>query len=237
VTKAEARALAYRRLRAAGAARFPFPVEGRIPNFRGAEAAAARLRALPVYQRARAIKANPDAPQLPVRAMALRDGKTLYVATPRLRGAFLRIRPEDVPPGAERAAVSLAGRGRYGREVSLRELAAAGVDLVVTGCVAVAPDGARAGKGEGYGDLEYALLRALGHPAVPVVTTVHPAQIVPELAVEPHDVAVDVIVTPDGVICTHTPYPKPQGVDWQRLPPAALAAMPPLAELQRLLPP
>jgi 5-formyltetrahydrofolate cyclo-ligase len=223
--------LAYRRLRESRAARFPFPVEGRIPNFRGAEKAAARLRELELYRRARALKVNPDAPQLPVRAMALADGKTVYVPTPRLRGRFLRLDPADVPAGRRREAASLSAWGRYGRDVTPQELAEAGVDLVVTGCVAVAPDGARAGKGEGYGDLEYAMLRELGHPEVPVATTVHPAQIVPALAVEPHDIPVDVIVTPEGVLFTHSPYPKPDRVDWDRLTPEDLEAMPVLAAL------
>lgn len=227
--KAEARALAYHRLRAARAARFPFPIEGRIPNFVGAEAAARRLRTLVAYQRARTLKVNPDSPQLPVRIMALRDRKTLFIPTPRLRGGFLRIRPEDVPAGKEREAVRLSSRGSYGHEVALTDLP--DIDLVVTGCVAVAPDGARAGKGEGFGDLEYALLREMGHPAPPVVTTVHSAQIVPAIAVEAHDISVDYIVTPDQVIGTATPYPKPERIDWTAV---DLQAMPVLGELRRL---
>src|SRR5690554_3958535 len=123
LTKAEARARAYAALRAAKAARFPFPIEGRIPNFAGAEAAARRLRELPAYQAARAVKVNPDAPQLPVRAMVLEDGKTLYMPSPRLRGAFLRIRPQDVPPGQARRAASLSHCREYGEEISVAQLA------------------------------------------------------------------------------------------------------------------
>jgi 5-formyltetrahydrofolate cyclo-ligase len=65
------------------AARFP-GARGRIPNFRGAEQAAGRLAELPEWQAARVVKANPDAPQLPVRRHARREGKTLYMAVPRL---------------------------------------------------------------------------------------------------------------------------------------------------------
>lgn|GEM_PF-39412 len=235
LTKAEARARAYGALHEAHAARFPFAIEGRIPNFRGAEAAARRLREHERYRRARALKVNPDSPQLPVRVMAMEDGKTLYLPTPRLRGAFLRIRPGDVPPGEFREAARLSTRGRYGQEVSLAEIAAAGdIDLVVTGAVAVTERGARAGKGEGYGDIEYAILRELGHPEIPVVTTVHPAQIVPSLAVAPHDISVDLIVTPDRVIETHTPHAKPQAIDWALLPEDAIEEMPVLRELRRL---
>jgi 5-formyltetrahydrofolate cyclo-ligase len=66
-----------------GEARFP-GAQGRIPNFRGAEQAAERLAELPEWQAARVVKANPDAPQLPVRRRAVKDGKTLYMAVPRL---------------------------------------------------------------------------------------------------------------------------------------------------------
>ena len=77
-------------------------VAGRL----GAEAAARRLQQLPAYKAANAIKVNPDAPQLPVRAMILQDGKTLYMPSPRLRGGFLRITPDAVPPGEERLAMA-----------------------------------------------------------------------------------------------------------------------------------
>jgi 5-formyltetrahydrofolate cyclo-ligase len=64
-------------------ARFP-GAAGRVPNFAGAPAAAARLASLPAWRAARVLKANPDAPQLPVRARALDDGKLVYMAVPRL---------------------------------------------------------------------------------------------------------------------------------------------------------
>ena len=65
------------------AARFP-GATGRIPNFAGVPTAAARLASLPAWRVAGMVKANPDAPQLPVRARALADGKLLYMAVPRL---------------------------------------------------------------------------------------------------------------------------------------------------------
>src|SRR5262245_2094152 len=76
-------------------ARFPFPIADRIPNFVGAEAAAARAATLPEWQRAGRLKCNPDAPQRPVRLRALREGKTVFMAVPRLRAArcFIRLDP------------------------------------------------------------------------------------------------------------------------------------------------
>lgn len=242
LTKAEARAQAYAALHAAKAARFPFPIEGRIPNFVGAEAAVKRLRELPAYKAARGVKVNPDAPQLPVRAMVLKDGKTLYMPSPRLRGGFLRITPRAVPPGEERRAASLSHSAKYGEEISLQHLAdiigdareSPAVGLVVAGSAAVSRRGARAGKGEGYADMEYAILQELGLPHVPVVTTVHPAQIVADIEVDAHDLPLDFIVTPEETIVTDTPYPKPKGIAWELLDVADLQAMPVLGELRRL---
>lgn len=239
LTKNQAREIAYQQLHSARAARFPFPIEGRIPNFVGAEAAAARLRELPIYKKAKAIKVNPDAPQLPIRAMALVDGKTVYIPSPRLRSAFIRITPDAVPAGEERKAASLSHCHKYGVEVGIDELAQSvagggAIDLIVAGSVAVTRAGARAGKGEGYADLEYALLQELGMGPTPVVTTVHPGQIVPTLQVEAHDLTLDLIITPEEVIETQTTYPKPKGIDWNLLTEDDLAAMPILRELRQV---
>ena len=78
------------------------------------------------------------------------------------------------------------------------------VDLVVTGCVAVDPSGARLGKGGGFSDLEYALAWEAGliGPGTVVATTVHDVQVLPEgdIPVAEHDFRLDLIVTPDRVL-------------------------------------
>ena len=66
--------------------------------------------------------------------------------------------------------------------------------------------GFRIGKGEGFADLEYAMMatmEAVG-PDTIVVTTVHDDQVVdiPEELVEDHDLTVDYIVTPTEVRCS-----------------------------------
>jgi len=61
-----ARQWVWDRLAAEGVARFPFPPHGHIPNFAGAELAAARLLEIEPWKSATAIKVNPDSPQHPL---------------------------------------------------------------------------------------------------------------------------------------------------------------------------
>src|SRR5262245_842176 len=83
--KAALRERTWRALEERGAARFP-GARGRIPNFAGAESAAERLRGTAAWQRADALKANPDSPQLPVRIRGLQDGKRVPRVRARVRG-------------------------------------------------------------------------------------------------------------------------------------------------------
>src|SRR5260370_22659737 len=133
--KAALRGEVWAALSAARVARFP-GAAGRISNFTGAEAAAQRLRTTVEWQRTATLKANPDSAQLPVRERALRDGKIVYMAVPRLAEPqpFFLLDPDHLadPP---RKAASISGAARSARRVALAELAP--VDLVVTGCVAV----------------------------------------------------------------------------------------------------
>ncbi len=229
------RARAWQGIRAAGAARFP-GVEGRIPNFVGAEAAAARLAATPVWQAARVLKCNPDSPQRPVRHQALKDGKIVYLAVPKLRSErpFLRLDPAVLGPGQLWAASSVKGATALGEPVTVEEVEP--IDLVVTGCVACGRRGARLGKGGGYSDLEFALLRAAArlHPEVPVVTTVHDSQLWPadSLPMAAHDVPFDWIATATELVETRRRLPRPRGIHWDRLSPEQIAQMPCVARLQ-----
>ncbi len=200
--KADLRQAVWSALQQAKVARFP-GAEGRIPNFVGAEAAADLLRATPEWKKAATLKANPDSPQLPVRQRALEDGKTVFMAAPRLAAdkPFLALDPEVLSVPARRAA-SITGAARYGRPVDLEDLRP--VDLVVAGCVAVSSDGARLGKGGGFSDLEYALAWEAGliGPATVIATTVHERQVLEpgRIPVTGHDFRVELIATPERLI-------------------------------------
>ena len=217
-----------------GAARFP-GAEGRIPNFSGAEDAAERLRGLDAWEHAFTLKANPDSPQWPVRQRALEDGKRVYMAVPRLRDPdpFFLLDPDDLEESPWKAS-SIKGASRNARTVAVEVLDT--VDLVVTGCVAVSPDGARLGKGGGYSDLEWALAVEAGllGPDTPIVTTAHPLQVVEEgrIPMTEHDIPLDWIVTPEEVLdCRGGPHSRPRGVLWEELPEAKIEAIPLLQRL------
>ena len=231
--KAALRQEVWAAMSAARVARFP-GAAGRIPNFTGAEAAAGRLRGTTAWQAARTLKANPDAAQWPVRQRGLEDGKTVYMAVPRLAGPepFFALDPDHLsePP---RKAASISGAARSARRVALAEVSP--VDLVVMGSVAVGADGARLGKGGGFADLEFALATAAGLVGAHTtcVTTVHELQLRPAgvVPVTSHDVPVDFIVTPERVIdCRAGRGPRPAaGLDWAALTEEKIAAIPLLA--------
>jgi 5-formyltetrahydrofolate cyclo-ligase len=193
---------------------------GHIPNFKGAEQAAERLAGLDFWRAARVVKSNPDAPQIPVRLRALREGKTLYMAVPRLtqEKCFLELTGADLARRgvALEAAAPWQGAMQYGRAVAFEEMQP--VDVAVTGCVAVTRAGGRTGKGAGFADLEFAMLREFGLVSAQtvIVTTVHPLSIVPpqRLPLEEHDTFLNWIVTPEEAIQTTVDRPQPGGIDW-----------------------
>jgi 5-formyltetrahydrofolate cyclo-ligase len=231
--KAALRQEVWSEMTAARVARFP-GAAGRIPNFAGAEAAAERLRATAVWQAAGTVKANPDSAQLPVRQRALEDGKTVYMAVPRLaeREPFFALDPDHLsePP---RKAASIRGASRSARRVTLAELSP--VDLVVMGSVAAGEDGARLGKGGGFADLEFALAAAAGliGPHTVLVTTVHELQVrtAGMIPLTGHDVPVDLIVTPERIIdCRPRHGPRAAAaIRWEDLTEEKIAAIPLLA--------
>jgi len=229
--KAAARKAVWDLLQKKKVARFPFPPHGRIPNFAGARQAAERLLAHPVFKRVRVIKVNPDSPQRWVRQLALERGITVITPTPRLQGAFRKLDPARIAREHYAEAATLKRGGKWGEDIRLAQMPK--VDLVVMGSVAATRDGRRLGKGHGYADLEYALLRELGNPAVPLATTVHRLQVIDGFPVEAHDTPLSLIATPDELIEVKRRRRAPRGIDWQRLPREALEEMPVLAELRR----
>lgn len=113
------------------------------------------------------------------------------------------------------------------------------VDLVVLGSVCVSRDGYRLGKGEGFADLEFAMMMRMGTITenTIVVTTVHDCQIVdhlpPQLFKE-YDVPVDIIVTPTQTIYVESRLKKPSGILWHMLSERRLKTMQVLQQLKEM---
>lgn len=205
----------------------PPGVHGHIPNFTGAEDAAARLAELEAWRAATIVKSNPDRAQLPVRLRALYEGKLLYMAVPRLATLkpFYLLDPAALEDQLETAATS-GGAADAAPRVAVEEMQP--VDLIVCGSVAVNRQGVRIGKGAGYADIEVALLTEAGliGPQTTIVTTVHPLQVIDgDLPETEHDFRVDIIVTPAEVINCETAR-RPTGILPSHLQSGQLSAIP-----------
>ncbi|MFC4908918.1 5-formyltetrahydrofolate cyclo-ligase [Actinomadura gamaensis] len=106
------------------------------------------------------------------------------------------------------------------------------IGLFLCGTVAVNHQGVRLGKGAGYSDIEFAMVREAGlvGPDTLVATTVHDLQVLDEpLPEDDHDFRVDLIITPTRTVRCGRPR-RPAGLLWDRLAPEKIAAIPYLAE-------
>lgn len=230
--KKEIRERVWRLLVERGVARPPFPVQGRIPNFAGAEQAASLLVRSRVFQRAEVVFCNPDSPQRPVREVALHYGKLVIMASPRLRSGFLVLDPSRIPRSAYGEAATIRGAFEFGKQV-LDNVPS--IDLKVAGSVAVSSKGGRVGKGGGFSDLEFAILKELGAVSdeTPIVTTIHDLQLVDHVPLEKQDVPVNIVYTPTRVIEVRSPLKRPEGIYWDLLTPQQIEEIPVLKLLSK----
>ncbi|XP_007992463.3 methenyltetrahydrofolate synthase domain-containing protein isoform X1 [Chlorocebus sabaeus] len=236
VSKQDIREQIWDHMESQNLADFPRPVHHRIPNFKGSYLACQNIKDLDVFARTQEVKVDPDKPLEGVRLLALQSKKTLLVPTPRLRtGLFNKITP---PPGATkdilRKCATSQGVRSYSVPIGLDSRVL--VDLVVVGSVAVSEKGWRIGKGEGYADLEYAMMVSMGAVSkeTPVVTIVHDCQVVdiPEELLEEHDITVDYILTPTRVIATGCERPQPMGITWSKISREMMEKIPVLRSLR-----
>ncbi len=175
----------------------PKPPHGRIPNFIGSTAAAKMIRATEEWINSKIIFSSPDSAQKMVREFALKDGKLLIMASPKLNNGYLLINPSDVKRN-EKEASTINGAFKFGKQINKFP----NVDLIVEGSVAVDIKGNRLGKGGGYGDVEINHLfeeNAI-NMNTPIATTVHEIQIIDKVPTEVHDQKINMIVTPKRVI-------------------------------------
>jgi len=218
-------------------AKFPRPVTKRIPNYEGAIQACDFLPGLECFKSAQTIKVNPDKPQEQARFLVLEGEKTLVV-TPLRRSARRNVLHRMEPPkDASDKDLRLCSRYQGVKEFSVPVgfESKTSVDLVVVGCVAVSKSGLRIGKGEGFADLEWAMMVSMGavNDNTVVVATCHDCQVLElsEKLFGPHDLTVDFILTPTQVIkCDKRA--KPKGIIWSLLSEEKLDRIPILKKLR-----
>lgn len=217
--------------------RFHYNFSEFIPDFEGSERCAEAIRRMGIYKRSKLLFITPDNCLEILRMYAILDSKPFIMPTYGIKRGFVHLSRQLVPQGKEDFAATLDGAERFGRYVSLEEIAEMGrIDLMITGASAVSVSGVRYGKGHGYFDLEWAMMRELGvvDDSTPVIAVVHDVQVIEgELEADRYDTVVDYIVTPSRVIKVSGRRPKPAGIDWERLPRHLLEEIPPLAELYR----
>lgn len=214
------------------------PAWSMIPNFVGADTAAWLLAQTPEWQRARTVKTNPDAPQIPIRLRALYQGKTVFAPVPYLTRDFpyLRIEPEKLKAKGVSFELAATSQGymEHGERIDFQDVEP--LDFCVVGSVAVSRAGGRTGKGAGFADLETAIFRELGivTDATPVVTTVHSSQLVDDtvVVIESHDSPLDMVATEQELIRTGHTGARPGGVDWDKVRPDQFETIPFLSELR-----
>jgi 5-formyltetrahydrofolate cyclo-ligase len=218
--------------------RFHWDFSKFIPDFKGSERCADRIRRLPAYRRARLLFITPDNCLEHLREKCIRDGKPFLMTPYAIRRDFLYLDPKAVPRGMEALASTLDGIERFAKPMSLRRMMRLGrVDMLVTGVSIVNTRGVRYGKGTGFFDIEWAIFRELGmvDDETPIVAVAHDCQVVEfEFPYAPHDTIVDYIITPRRTIKVERAAKKPAGIDWRILPRELFESIPPLQELAEI---
>lgn len=234
-TKDDLRKKIWDKLEKEDIADFPRPCHHRIPNFKGSKGGCDRLLSLPAFTSAKTIKINPDKPQQHARYLTLQQRKKLLVPTPRLRsGLFNHIQPPEAPTAEElKRCCTAQGVKEFGIPIPLETKMK--VDLVVIGSVVVSQRGFRIGKGEGFADMEWAMMASTGAvgPETIIVTIVHDEQIldIPPFLVDSHDMTVDFILTPTRLLECRENLPRPTGIIWDKLTPERINEIPILKKI------
>ena len=122
---------------------------GKIPDFKGKDIAAELLASTDEWKESKTIFCSPDAAQIPVRYLALKDNKNLIMASPNLEHGYLYLEGNRLN-GKESEASTKEGAFEYcsrffdfgGDSFDID------IDMVVEGSVGVDRLGNRIGKGK-----------------------------------------------------------------------------------------
>ena len=181
---------------------------GKIPDFKGSDIAAELLATTEEWRNSKTIFCSPDSAQIPVRFIALKDNKNLIMASPNLEYGYLFLEGNKLN-GKEKEAATKEGAFDhcskffdFGETSSSDDSFDIAIDMVVEGSVGVDRLGNRIGKGKGFADREIEDLfkKNLIDENTPLVTTIHPFQLLENVPMEDHDKKLNIIVTTDEII-------------------------------------
>ena len=181
---------------------------GKIPDFKGSDIAAELLATTKEWKNSKTIFCSPDSAQIPVRYIALKENKNLIMASPNLEHGYLFLEGNK-SNGKEKEAATKEGAFDhcskffdFGETSSSDDSLDIAIDMVVEGSVGVDRLGNRIGKGKGFADREIEDLfkKNLIDENTPLVTTIHPFQLVDYVPMESHDKRLNMIVTTREII-------------------------------------
>ena len=201
--------------------RFTYQLEHISPDFPGSENFPGLLQKLPFYEGENPVYITPDNCTDHVRAQLIREQRPL-MAIVHIALGYHYFAPGSVPKGQEQFAGTHDGSLIFGENVDLEFLMnLPRPDFYVTGAAVMNRDGARWGKGHGYGDVQWGIFYEAGlvDQSTPVVVCTHDYVIVDEeIPTSPRDLTADWIVTPTEIIEVARPPPKPTvGIDYEAL--------------------
>jgi 5-formyltetrahydrofolate cyclo-ligase len=175
-TAGQLREQVWQRLQAARVAAYPFPPQGRHPNFVGARQAAQHLLAHPLLAKAKLVLVGLDAPLGPLRGLLLAAGKAIVVPQQHHQGGphprYWLLADQPATAG------KLTNLARFGQPLLTLEQ----VEVAVLGSVAVDGQGWRLSKGFGWGAHGLPAAQVTGD--LPMLSLVHRLQVLPNLAAQ-----------------------------------------------------
>jgi 5-formyltetrahydrofolate cyclo-ligase len=178
-------------------AKFPLPPHGRIPNFYGSEKACEKIFNINEFYSSKCFFSAPDSVLKKLREIVLINNKILIIAMPHIRGFY---ELSNIPKNLIREAITIRGFEKFGKEIGKDRK----IDIFAQGAVAIDLNGNRIGKGTGYGDKEYHILkeRGLVYEKTINICIVHDVQIFNDLShlMSEKDVKVNIILTPSRII-------------------------------------
>ena len=197
--------------------------------------AAEKVRGLPAWRPATTVFATPGDTLQQVRINCLADGKNLIMPGPGLKEGFFLVPARSVPFRDLGHAVTYKGLPKFGRPLSLANLAGLTIDLLVTDAVAVDRNGGRLGRGEGFFDLAAAILAEAGAlaPQAGIIAIIAKEQLLePPLPQDPWDVRVQAAVTPEDIHTFESTEQLDLRIFWDELTPERIRKITPLYKIR-----